>query len=75
MKKLSRKSDEDVETYEEYDTIPDEDLDIKPEWEKCRMFLKGNLENWIKPNKKFKKFPMVRGQTRGSSSLFNLDRK
>lgn len=55
----------DVETYEDYDTDPGEDLDITPEWLKGRKFLKDDLEDFMKPSKNFLRFEMKNGQSRG----------
>lgn len=44
------------ETYEEYDSIDDEDLNIDPEWKKGReKHLQGDLESFYKKSKKLMK--------------------
>jgi len=56
-----KKKNIDVETYEDYDTDPGEDLDITPAWLKGRKFLKDDLEDFMKPSKKFMKFQIMSG--------------
>ena len=50
-----KKKNTDVETYEDYDTDPGEDLNINPPWLENRKFLKDDLEDFMKPSKRFMK--------------------
>ena len=43
----------DEETYEDYDTDPEEDLSIIPPWLRDRPFFTDDLEDFIKPSRKF----------------------
>lgn len=51
----------DIETYEDYDTDPGEDLDVTPEWLKGRSFLNDDLEDKMKTSKKFLKYSIMTG--------------
>jgi hypothetical protein len=73
--KKAKRNDTQVETYEEYDTDPDEDLSIVPPWLRDRPFFPDDLEDFIKPSRKFMKFVLKRGQVRGSKSLFQTEKQ
>ena len=55
--------DSSDEIYEEYDTDPDEDLDITPAWLKGRTILQTDLEKNkdFLPQRKLKKIPLKYG--------------
>lgn len=56
-----KKKTSDVETYEDFDTDPGEDLDVTPEWLKGRKFLPDDLEDKMKTSKKFLKYTIMSG--------------
>jgi len=64
--KKAKSNHVDTETYEEFDTDPDEDLSIIPPWLRDRPFFKDDLEDFVKPSRKFMKFVLRRGCVRGS---------
>lgn len=63
-----KKKTSDVETYEDFDTDDGEDLDVTPEWLKGRKFLPDDLEDKIKTSKKFLKYTIMSGQSRGKDT-------
>ncbi len=65
-----KKKTVDIETYEDYDTDPGEDLDVTPVWLKGRKFLPDDLEDKMKTSKKFLKYTIMSGQSRGKDSQF-----
>lgn len=73
-KKLLNKMKRNEEHYEEYDTDDGEDLNIEPEWLKDRERYPDDLEDKIAMDKYIKRFPVMRGQTRGKSDQFNTDK-
>jgi hypothetical protein len=56
-----KKNDDDRETYQDYDTDPEEDLDIIPEWYKGRKILSTDLEDLIHSKKKIFALPIYKG--------------
>ena len=52
------------ETYQDYDTEPEEKLDITPEWYKGRKILSTDYEDLKKPTKKLKEVAIYRGGAR-----------
>jgi len=75
---IFKESDKINEIYEEYDTDPDEDLDITPAWLKGRTVLQTDLEKIkdFSPPKKLKKIPLKYGQSRGSlKNFFGLEKR
>jgi hypothetical protein len=55
---------------DDYDSQPEEDLDITPEWMKERDVVEQELENTIeKPP--IDPWKLMRGQTRGKASMFS----
>lgn len=74
-KKMLNKMKKNEEHYEDYNTDDDEDLDITPEWMRDREKFYDDLEDKIQMDKYIKRFPIMRGQTRGSTSLFSTDRE
>lgn len=69
-KKKDKKNSTDIETYEEFDTDPGENLSIIPVWLENRPFFKDDLEDFIKPSRKFMKFNLKRGKDRSSKTMF-----
>lgn len=65
--KKNKKSTE-RETYQDYDTDPEENLDIIPEWYKGRKILATDFEELL-PNKKIRSLPIYQGGAR----IANLD--
>lgn len=74
-KKLLNKMKKNEEHYEDYDTDEGEDLDITPEWMRDRQKFTDDLEDLIQMDKYIKRFPIMRGQTRGKTSLFSTDKE
>ncbi len=60
-----RRKNKDVETYEDYDTDENEDLETEPRWmsHKYREIINNELEDHpkFKPSKKLKKVPLKWG--------------
>ena len=73
-KKLMNKIKKNEEHYEDYDSVDDEDLDITPQWLRGRDKEFDDLEDKIQMDKYIKRFPIMRGQTRGKANLFNTDK-
>lgn len=53
--------DEEQIVYKDYETDPNEDMDITPEYLKERTVLNDNLEEIMRMNKRFKKIYLKRG--------------
>lgn len=75
FKKQRKGNNTDVETYEEFDTDPNEDLSIIPEWLRDRPFFTDDLEDYIVPSRKFMKFDLKRGKARSSKSMFKTEKQ
>lgn len=56
-----KKKTVDIETYEDYDTDDNENLDVTPVWLKERKFLPDDLEDKVKISKKFLKYTIMSG--------------
>ena len=70
LTKTIKKKNQEVETYEDFDTEPEEDLNVEFEWLKDREVIQDDFEDKIKPSKKFMRFPIMFGTKRGKSNEF-----
>ena len=75
LRKPKKANSTDVETYEEFDTDPDEDLSIIPPWLKNRPFYKSDLEDFIQLSRKFMKYKLQRGKLRSKTSMFQTEKQ
>lgn len=73
-RKLMNQIKKNEEHYEDYDSDDNEDLDLTPEWMKGRERYKDDLEDIIKMDKYIRRFPIMSGQTRGKTNIFNTDK-
>jgi hypothetical protein len=73
-KSIKKKNNDEVETYEDFDTEPEEDLNVEHVWLKGREMIPDDFEDRIKPSKKFMRFPLMYGSKRGASSQFSTDK-
>jgi hypothetical protein len=74
LTKIIKKKNQEIESYEDFDTDPDEDLNVEYDWLKDRKTLPDDYEDEYKPSKKLMRFPIIFGNKRGSANQFQTDK-